>query len=69
MNKREKGNSVFITERELADRWNKSVDALRTTRCKKPELMPNWFKLGGAVRYRLSDIEEYERQGAQGTAA
>ena len=49
----------LLTTKELSERWNGSPtpDTLRQWRSKKKG--PQYVKLGG-VRYRLSDIVEYE---------
>ena len=49
----------FLTEKDLAKRWNKSVRTLQRKRWLKEG--PPYFK-DGRVRYRLSDIEAYEKK-------
>ena len=56
---------VFLTPEELADRWKVSVNSLALQRFRGQG--PKAMKLGveggsGAIRYRLSDIVEYEEQ-------
>lgn len=48
-----------LTQRELADRWNKSEATIE--RYRSDGVGPKYFKIGGAVRYRLEDIEQFER--------
>lgn len=50
----------FLNERELAERWNVSVKLLQKLRTAGGGCP--FHKLGeGAVRYRLRDIKQYER--------
>lgn len=48
-----------LTQLELARRWNKSVGTLE--RFRSEGIGPRFLKIGGTVRYRLEDIEAYER--------
>lgn len=48
-----------LTQRELANRWNKSEATIERYRC--DGVGPKYLKIGGAVRYRLEDIEQFER--------
>jgi predicted DNA-binding transcriptional regulator AlpA len=48
-----------LTQRELADRWNKSEATIE--RYRSDGVGPKYLKIGGAVRYRLEDIEQFER--------
>lgn len=48
----------FLTTAELADRWRISPRTLRNQRC--AGLGVPSVKIGGAVRYRLADVEAYE---------
>ena len=54
----------MITSEQLAERWAVSKDTVRVWRI--DNVGPPWVKLTpgpkGAVRYRLSDIEEWERK-------
>jgi DNA-binding transcriptional regulator YiaG len=52
-------DAVFLTERQLAERWNMSVKTIRNWRSNR--VGPTCVKLMGAVRYRLSDIIEFEQ--------
>jgi predicted DNA-binding transcriptional regulator AlpA len=49
-----------LTQRELADRWNKSEATIE--RYRSDGVGPRFLKIGGAVRYRLEDIEQFERE-------
>lgn len=49
----------FLTEKDLAKRWSKSVKTIQRKRWLKEG--PPYFK-DGRVRYRLSDIEAYEER-------
>jgi hypothetical protein len=48
-----------LTQLELARRWNKSVGTLE--RFRSEGIGPRFLKIGGTVRYRLEDIEAFER--------
>jgi hypothetical protein len=51
-------NSIFITEKQLADRWNISVKAIQRWRVVGQG--PKWMKFGSAVRYPLAEVEKVE---------
>lgn len=53
-------NQRHLTQRELADRWNKSEATIE--RYRSDGVGPRFLKIGGAVRYRLEDIEAFERE-------
>lgn len=50
----------FLTERQLARRWNMSMRTLQKHRCLSVGCDYHKFE-DGRVRYRLRDIVEYER--------
>ena len=47
-----------LTQRELADRWNKSEATIE--RYRSDGVGPRYLKIGGKVMYRLEDIEHFE---------
>ncbi len=47
-----------LTQRELADRWNKSEASIE--RYRSDGVGPRYLKIGGKVMYRLEDIEQFE---------
>lgn len=47
-----------LTQRELADRWNKSEATIE--RYRSDGVGPQYLKIGGKVMYRLEDIEQFE---------
>ena len=49
-----------LTQRELAERWNKSESTLE--RYRSDHVGPNYLKIGGKILYRLVDIEQYEHE-------
>lgn len=51
---------VFLTDRELAARWKVGRSTLAGHRATKTGCP--FVTLGGSIRYRLADVEEYERQ-------
>lgn len=55
---------MILTSKELAERWKMSEQILRVWRLKKKG--PQYFKLGegkkASVRYRLDDVEAWEKQ-------
>jgi hypothetical protein len=50
--------STFITQEILAHRWLISTATLERNRLLKQG--PKYLKIGGLIRYRLSDILDYE---------
>ncbi len=51
----------FLSEVDLAARWAMSSKTL--TRWRGQRRGPPYIKLGGAVRYAMSDVLEFERNG------
>lgn len=51
----------FLSSRELAKRWGISIDTLRNWRYL--DKGPEYTKVGHSVRYRMSDVVEYENNG------
>jgi len=52
--------SIFLTTNQLAHRWKVKAHTLITKRSAGTGSVTH-YKLGGAVRYLLADIERYER--------
>jgi hypothetical protein len=52
-------DEVFLTERQLAERHQRSVRTLRNARVYGGYV--KFVKIGRSVRYRLSDVLEYEQ--------
>ena len=50
--------SELLTPRELADRWACSIGHLANLR--SAGLGPTYLKIGTSVRYRLTDVLDYE---------
>lgn len=55
--------SALVTERDLAERWHKSTRTLQ--RYRADGTGPNWLRIGGNVRYRVSDVLSFEEAAAQ----
>lgn len=53
-----------LTPEEVADRLRVKVDTLYHWKLRR--MGPKWFKAGRRLRYRLADVEAYER--AEGLA-
>ncbi len=49
---------TFLTEGQLGKRWFKAGSTLQNDRVAGRG--PKYCKLGGSVRYRLSDVEQFE---------
>lgn len=49
-----------LNQRQLADRWDVSEASLERWRC--DGIGPVFLKLQGQVRYRIEDVEAYERE-------
>ena len=63
-----KGGPVFLTTAEVAERWAMSPRSLEGWRDKGIGVV--WHRLnGGAVRYHIDDVEEFERRGRLGGQA
>lgn len=52
--------TVHLTPADLATRWSVSIGHLANLR--SMEAGPIYLKLGGRIRYRLVDVEAFERQ-------
>lgn len=61
----------MLTPGELVARWKEAVteSTLATWRSRKPKKGPSYLRVGGRVRYRLSDVIAYERSQRVGGAA
>jgi len=51
---------VYLTQRELADRWRLSGRTLERWRAER--YGPAWVNIGGSIRYPMRDIEEFEQR-------
>jgi hypothetical protein len=51
---------TYITEKSLAERWCLTPRTLRHWRYKKKG--PPYYKIGGAVRYKLEEVKKYEEE-------
>ena len=54
--------SPYLTTRELASRWGFKPATLVTWRSRRTG--PAYVRIGGSIRYRLADVNEYEQRGA-----
>jgi hypothetical protein len=61
-------SSDVIDTKDLGERWNKSTRAVEAHRLRGLN-HPPYFKIGKAVRYRLSDIEAFESANLIGRVA
>jgi predicted site-specific integrase-resolvase len=48
----------MLTSKELAERLKMSEGTLRNWRCYGKG--PKWIRVGGAIRYRESDVKKWE---------
>jgi len=48
----------FLSERELAERWNRSPRTLQ--RMRQDGYGPAFHKIGGSILYKLDDIKAFE---------
>lgn len=53
-----------LTTAELAELWNVAAGTLKNWRACRPRRGPRFIRVGGAVRYRVSDVAAYERKWA-----
>lgn len=56
-------DDVFLTENQLADRWQVSTKKLQADRWKGVGVP--YVKISRSVRYRLRDVRAYEAQQLQ----
>ncbi|MCY1128036.1 helix-turn-helix domain-containing protein [Frigidibacter sp. RF13] len=54
-------SSSLLSERELADRWRISTRTLQRWRAER--YGPVFIKIGGSIRYQLSDVVAFEEGG------
>lgn len=49
---------MLLSTKELAVRWKISPSTIRKWRVQKKG--PKYIRIGGTVRYRIEDVQEYE---------
>ena len=49
----------LLTEKDLANRWGLTIVTIQRNRRSKNNLP--YIRISGRIRYRLSDVEDYER--------
>ena len=58
----------YVTTYQLAERWSLAPETLRRWRMEKKG--PDYIKIGdaskNAIRYRIADIEKYEKEHLHG---
>lgn len=54
--------SDYLTPSQLVDRWNKAVTKGTLSNWRVRKYGPKFTKFGRSVRYKLSDVEAFERQ-------
>jgi len=52
---------MFLTPAQLAARWGGAVSVRTLANWRSVGKGPRYVKIGGRVRYRLSDVEAYEK--------
>lgn len=57
--------TTYLNQTDLSRRWKISPRSLERWRVAR--VGPPFVKIGGAVRYRLEDVEAYEREQTQET--
>ena len=55
---------TYLTQRDLEARWNLSGRTLE--RWRTEDYGPAWYVLGGSIRYRLEDVEDFEMRHRHG---
>ena len=63
----EKNKDEYLTTKELAKIWKLSETTLNNWRAMSPPKGPDFKLFGRAVRYKKSDILEYERRHTRGS--
>ncbi len=56
---------TYLSQRDLEARWQISGRTLE--RWRSEDYGPAWYVLGGSIRYRRADIEEFELRQRHGT--
>lgn len=63
-------SEIYITEQELAERWKTNFKTIARHRRNKDGKVPPALMLGGEgkpiIRYRLSDVEAFEKANTFG---
>lgn len=59
---------TMLTTKELAERWSVSAGSLANERATGRSVVP-YVKIGERVRYRLSDVLEYECRSIHGVSS
>jgi hypothetical protein len=54
----------LMTDRELAARWHKSIRTLQ--RWRSEGYGPRYLSIGGTIRYRFTDVLEFEERQSRG---
>lgn len=52
--------ATTLRERELAERWKTSPRTLQRWRAEN--FGPAWIRIGGAIRYLMKDVVDYENR-------
>ena len=58
------GREAMLTERRLAERWAVSQRTLQRWRLEG--YGPVWIRIGGSIRYALSEVQAYEKAARAG---
>lgn len=58
--------TIYITERELAERWRITLSGVVQMRRYPQRQRIPFYKLGNSVRYKLSDVIAYEESSING---
>ncbi|MAQ83682.1 MAG: hypothetical protein CMH12_10665 [Maritimibacter sp.] len=62
----EEANGLLLRERELAQRWKTSQRTLQ--RWRSENFGPAYIRIGGAIRYPMKDVLDYEARNRSGEA-
>lgn len=52
----------FLTPAELSERWRNRINVRTLANWRSQGNGPSFVKIGGAIAYRLSDVEEWEKR-------
>lgn len=63
--KTDKTPEVFLSPYELCDRWGGTVVSGTLANWRNKKKGPPFTKIGGKVRYRLSDVIKYEQENTK----
>jgi hypothetical protein len=53
---------LYLTEKELADRWRKKVATIKDWRFRNSENLPAHYKIGSQILFHIDDVLAFEQR-------